>query len=132
MLIFFYANNVYFCEMLRIKSYHQYAAVIFTAVYLFVALFSQNFHNHGSGKVFKDFNFKKTEKTYSASHFSNDFTDCLSCHLLHDGNSLTPEGAQLSLNQHEYFLKQIFAYEQRFSKLEIFYYQLRGPPTHFI
>lgn len=118
--------------MLRIKTYHKYAAVIFTAVYLFVALFSQNFHNHGSGEVFKDFNFKKTEKTYSSSHPAQDFTDCLSCHVLHDGNSLIPVGLQFSLNQHVDFQKEIFAYEQRFSKLEIFYFQLRGPPTHFI
>ena len=28
--------------------------------------------------------------------------------------------------------KEIFAYQQRFSKLEIFYSQLRGPPANFI
>ncbi|MGZ5272976.1 MAG: hypothetical protein ACXWCA_01520 [Kaistella sp.] len=118
--------------MLRIKTYQRCASVIFTAVYLFVALFAQNFHNHGSGEVFKDFNFKNTEKTYSTSHFSQEFTDCLSCHLLHDGNSLLPEDFQIVFNNPDDFQKEIFAYAQRFSKLEIYYSQLRGPPSIFI
>lgn len=118
--------------MLRIKTYQRCAAVIFTAVYLFVALFAQNFHNHGSGEVFKDFNFKNTEKTYSTSHFSQEFTDCLSCHLLHYGNSLLPEDFQIVFNNLGDFQKEIFAYAQRFSKLEIYYSQLRGPPSIFI
>ncbi|MCW4451293.1 hypothetical protein OK344_03635 [Kaistella sp. BT6-1-3] len=118
--------------MLRNKTYQRLAAVIFTAVYLFVALFSQNFHNHGSGEVFKDFNFKKSEKTYSPGHLSQEFTDCLSCHLLHDGHSLFPEDFQFKFVQPDDFQKEIFAYAQRFSKLEFFSFQLRGPPSNFI
>ena len=118
--------------MLRAKNFHRFLATAFIAVYLFVALFSQNFHNHGSGAVFKDFNFKKTEKTISSNHFSEDFADCLSCHLLHDGNSLIPEDFQISFSNFNGFQKEIFAYQQRFSKLEIFYSQLRGPPANFI
>lgn len=118
--------------MLRNKTYQRLAAVIFTAVYLFVALFSQNFHNHGSGEVFKEFNFKKTEKTYSLGHLSQEFTDCLSCHLLHDGHSLVPEDFQFKFVQPDDFQKEIFAYAQRFSKLENRYFQLRGPPSNFI
>lgn len=118
--------------MLRNKTYRRFAAVLFTGVYLFVALFSQNFHNHGSGEVFRDFNFKKTEKTFSSGHFSTDYTDCLSCHILHDAHSLVPEDFQFSVLGNEEFRNQIFAYGQRFSKLEIFYFQLRGPPADFI
>lgn len=118
--------------MLRNKTYQRLAAVIFTAVYLFVALFSQNFHNHSSGEVFKEFNFKKTEKTYSQGHLSQEFTDCLSCHLLHDGHSLVPEDFQFKFVQPDDFQKEISAYTQRFSKLEFFSFQLRGPPSNFI
>ena len=118
--------------MLRNKTYQRLAAVIFTAVYLFVALFSQNFHNHGSGEVFKDFNFKKSEKTYSKGYFAQEFSDCLSCHLLHDGHSLLPEDFQLAFIQTDDFQKEIVAYAQRFSKLEIRYFELRGPPSNFI
>ena len=80
----------------------------------------------------KDFNFKKSEKTYSKGHFAQEFSDCLSCHLLHDGHSLLPEDFQLAFIQTDDFQKEIFAYAQRFSKLEIRYFELRGPPSHFI
>ncbi|MBU4539493.1 MAG: hypothetical protein L6264_07790 [Weeksellaceae bacterium] len=118
--------------MLRNRTYRRFAAVLFTGVYLFVALFSQNFHNHGSGEVFKDFNFKKTEKTFSTGHLSINFTDCLSCHILHDGNSLLPEHFQFSALKNEDFRKQLFACEQRFATREFFDVQLRGPPVLFI
>lgn len=121
-----------FAKMFRQKTYKNFLATLFAAAYLFVALFSQNFHNHGSGEVFKDFHFKKSEKTISSNHFIEDFTDCLSCHILHDGNSLVPEDFQISFSTIEDFQKEIFAYQQRFSKLEIFYSQLRGPPSIFI
>lgn len=109
-----------------------FLATVFTGFYLFVALFSQNFHNHGSGEVFKDYHLKKSEKTFSKSSFSTDFIDCLSCHLLHDGHSLLPEDFQLAYIQTDDFQKEIFAYAQRFSKLEIRYFELRGPPSNFI
>ncbi len=118
--------------MWKLRTYRHTAAVIFAALYLFVALFSQNFHNHGSGEVFKDFNFKKSEKTYSKGHFAQEFTDCLSCHLLHDGHSLLPEDFQWTFAQSDDFQKEISAYTQRFSKLEFFSFQLRGPPVNFI
>ena len=118
--------------MWKLRTYRHTAAVIFAVLYLFVALFSQNFHNHGSGEVFKDFNCKKSEKTYSKGHFAQEFSDCLSCHLLHDGHSLLPEDFQLAFIQTDDFQKEIFAYAQRFSKLEIRYFELRGPPSNFI
>ena len=118
--------------MLKNKNTQTFLATLFTGVYLFVVLFSQNFHNHGSGEVFKDFNFKKSEKTYSKGHFAQEFSDCLSCHLLHDGHSLLPEDFQLAFIQTDDFQKEIFAYAQRFSRLEIRYFELRGPPSNFI
>ncbi|MBH1960290.1 MAG: hypothetical protein I8H68_09275 [Flavobacteriia bacterium] len=118
--------------MWKLRTYRHTASVVFAALYLFVALFSQNFHNHGSSEVFKDFNFKKSEKTYSTGHFAQEFTDCLSCHLLHDGHSLLPEDFQMTFAHSDGFQKEIFAYSQRFSKLEIRYFQLRGPPSNSI
>ncbi len=118
--------------MWKLRTYRHTAAVIFAALYLFVALFSQNFHNHGSGEVFKDFNFKKSEKTYSKGYFAQEFSDCLSCHLLHDGYTLIPEGFALSTKKFVEFRQQIFAYKQRFSSLVFLNVQLRGPPANFI
>lgn len=109
-----------------------FLATVFTGFYLFVALFSQNFHNHGSGEVFKDYHFKKSEKTFSKSSFSTNFIDCLSCHLLHDGHTLIPDVFELSTTKLIDFRQQIFAYKQRFSSLEFLSIQLRGPPAFFI
>ena len=118
--------------MLMKPPLRRFLATLFTGVYLFVALFSQNFHNHGSGEVFKDFNFKKIEKTYSNSSFAKNYTDCLSCHLLHDAHSLIPEVFALPIAISNAFQQQVFAYQQRFSTLEILSIQLRGPPANFI
>lgn len=107
-------------------------AAFFAGVYLFVALFSQNFHNHGSGGVFKDFNFKKLEKTVSQNYGVENYTDCLSCHLLHTGNSLVPQDYEFSLFSKTDFQKQIFAYEQRFVNCDHLFILLRGPPANFI
>src|SRR5690606_18312507 len=101
--------------MLKKREHHKLLALLFAVVYLFVALFSQNFHNHGSGEVFKDFNFKKSEKTYSKGYFAQEFSDCLSCHLFHDAYTLIPEGFALSTKKFVEFRQQIFAYKQRFS-----------------
>jgi hypothetical protein len=49
---------------LKNKNTRTSLATLFTGVYLFVVLFSQNFHNHGSGEVFKDFHFQKTENKH--------------------------------------------------------------------
>lgn len=118
--------------MLKKEQLRLILATLFTGVYLFVALFSQNFHKHGSAEVFKDYHFKKTEKTFSSSHISKAASECLSCHLLHDGNYVIPEVLQLSVFHKTEFQKQLFAYEQQFGTLQIFYSDLRGPPTEFI
>ncbi len=118
--------------MLKNKTYRSFFAVLFSGVYLFVVLFSQSFHNHGSGAVFKDFHFKKTEKSFSKIGYSSEFTDCLSCHILHDGNSLIPQDFSYSFKNFEYA-------EQLLSEVQHSYYStqpqvlfLRGPPKHFI
>ena len=118
--------------MWKLRTYRHTAAVIFAVLYLFVTLFSQNLHNHGSGEVFKDFHFQKTEKTFSQGHSIHEFTDCLSCHISHEGKYLIPQDFSFNFNHFSEFKKQIFAYQQRFAKLQLFYFQLRGPPANFI
>ena len=118
--------------MLRNPALQKLFSTIFTGVYLFVELFSQNFHDHGSGEVFKDFHFQKTEKTFTTSHLSPDLKDCLSCHFLHGGKTLVPDHFSFDFSKFLDFKEQFFAFQQRFSKLDIFYFQLRGPPSNFI
>lgn len=118
--------------MLRTKNLQKYLSTFFSAVYLFVALFSQNFHQHESGFIFKDFHFKKSEKTFTSDYSVETATDCLSCHILHVGNSLVPEDFQFTFTQSEHFLNQRFAYQQRFANCEQLFISLRGPPSNFI
>ncbi|UOE40249.1 hypothetical protein MTP09_10025 [Chryseobacterium suipulveris] len=118
--------------MFRKNSTKRIIALLFSAVYLFVALFSQNLHNHGSGEVFKDFHFQKTEKTFTQSPCISSFTDCLSCHIFHEGKSLVPQEFSFSFVEFSIFKEQVFAYQQRFAKLQPVYFQLRGPPADFI
>lgn len=112
--------------------YQQILSPFLLAVYLFVALFSPNFHNHGSGEVFRDFHFKKAEKTVSSTELVKEFTDCLSCHLMHDGKVLIPQEFSFKIERFDVFQQQQFAYKQRFGDLSIFGFCLRGPPSDFI
>jgi len=114
------------------KKFKRFFAAVFGGVYLFVALFSQNFHEHGSAEVSSDFTFKKSEKTYTSTSLTEAFSDCLSCHIFHTGNSLIPQEFHFSIIKNEDFQKQIFAFQQRFVKCEFFYLQLRGPPVNFV
>lgn len=115
--------------MLRDKTYRNFFSLLFMSIYLFVVLFSQNLHNHGSGLVLKDFHFQKSEKIFTQSAYSSQSTDCLSCHILHDGNSLVPQDFSYSFKNFKYA-------EQLLSEVQLSYYSaqpqvlfLRGPPN---
>lgn len=118
--------------MLRNKQNQKFLATLFASVYLFVALFSQNFHEHGSGEVFKDFHFQKTEKTFSTSSTIANYSDCLSCHILHDSKYVNLEEFFFSALSESYFLVEIFTDQQSVVQETIYGFHLRGPPTLFI
>jgi len=122
----------YFCRMLKKREHHKFLALLFAVVYLFVALFSQNFHNHGSGEIYKDFHFKKAEKTFSANSKTAEYTDCLSCHILHDGKYAVPEQFFLTFPCAEIFHSETFETEKKAFQLTFYDFQLRGPPANFI
>lgn len=118
--------------MFRKNKIQQIFAPIFAGVYLFVVLFSQSFHHHGSGAAFKDFNFKKSEKTFTSNPQLENYSECLSCHILHTGNSLVPEYFNFAVVPVSEFQRELFSFQQRFAKRDFFSYQLRGPPANFI
>lgn len=104
------------------------AAAVLLATYLFAALFTQNFHNHGSGLYFKDFHFVKSEKSFSKSGEFAGTLDCLVCHFAHDGHTLLPEKFSVNLSKNTVFIRQLFIYKQKFSTLAIAVLSVRGPP----
>ena len=118
--------------MLRNRKSQKFLASLFTAVYLFVALFSQSFHDHGSGEVFKDFHFTKADKTFTNSSEVAHYADCLSCHILHEGKYITSQEFFFSAISIEDFHLEVFTNEKAFVKLSLFNFHLRGPPAIFI
>ena len=121
-------NIPIFAKMKILQSKKLVLSTLLLAVYIFVAFFAANLHQHGSGLVFKDFHFKTSEKSVKTSHHQQEFTDCLSCHLVHDGKNLIPQEFSFLIFTEVYFQKQVFAYQQRFSSLTFHTLQLRGPP----
>lgn len=132
------SHNIYLKKILVLQKmknqqlHRKIVAPFLLMAYLFVVLFSQNFHNHGSGEVFRDFHFKKSEKTISANDSVTEYSDCLSCHLMHDGKNLIPQEFGLKFVKDVFFEKRIFSYQPRFSNVQVFGFFLRGPPAFFI
>lgn len=118
--------------MLRNRNSQKSLASLFATVYVFVALFSQNFHEHGSGEMFKDFHFTKVEKTFTSSATVAHYSDCLSCHILHEGKYLGFQDFLFSAISVEEFQLPIFAAAETFVPITIFDCFLRGPPAIFI
>ena len=118
--------------MLKNKYYQKFLATLFVAVYLFVALFSQNFHNHSSGEVYKDFHFTKFEKTITKSSLVANYTDCLSCHILYTGKYIVDSEFSLTFFQPLEFRQKSTTHGVFFlTKLPKDYF-VRGPPFLFI
>ena len=118
--------------MLRNRKSQKFLATLFASVYLFVALFSQSFHEHGSGEVFKDFHFTKVAKTFTSAPEVSHYADCLSCHILHEGKYVTAQEFFFSAISLEVLQSEIFVTESTFIPLTLFNFLLRGPPSLFI
>ena len=115
--------------MKLLKAYKNISTAFLLALYIFVAFFAVNLHNHDSGMEFRDFQFKKTENTIAKADHHKEFVDCLSCHVFHEGKNLVPHQFSFSFLNEIFFQHQVFAFEQRFASVSHFTAQLRGPPT---
>ena len=113
------------------KQNRKILASVLAVVYIFVALFSQNFHQHDSGVLFKDFNFKKSEKSFSESSFAPEYNDCLSCHFLHDGNALILEKTTFQFAVTCHGEELIFDRQKTYFHPAVIYFNRRGPPSNF-
>ncbi|WP_449401025.1 hypothetical protein [Chryseobacterium wanjuense] len=95
----------------------------------FLALFSQSFHSHSSEEVFKNFNFKKSENTFTKNVAKEKAGDCLACHFLATGHTLVPEEFSFSFENYTHEVKQIIAVQEKIWSQTKFTFQLREPPT---
>ncbi|ANF51440.1 hypothetical protein A0O34_13405 [Chryseobacterium glaciei] len=95
----------------------------------FIALFSQNFHNHSSEEVFKNFSFKKTEHKISNNAVKEKAGDCLACHFLATGHTLVPDEFNFTFEHYTHEVELILAVQEKIWSQTKFTFQLRGPPT---
>jgi hypothetical protein len=95
----------------------------------FLAMFSQNFHNHSSEEVFKSFSFKKTENTITKNVTKEKAADCLACHFLATGHTLVPEEFNFSFENYTHEVEQILTVQEKIWSQTKFTFQLRGPPA---
>lgn len=95
----------------------------------FLAMFSQNFHNHSSEDVFQNFSFKKSENTITKNVAKEKAGDCLACHFLATGHTLVPEEFSFSFESYTHEVKQIITVQEKIWSQTKFTFQLRGPPA---
>ena len=118
-----------FAGMLRKDISKKFFSTFITALYLFVALFSQDFHSHENQFKFKNSDSEKVEKSVSTSNLESDSSNCLSCHFLYTGNTLIPQEFNLEFYIFESILPQIFEYQSQILYSQTHTLFLRGPPN---
>lgn len=111
------------------KNFQKIISVFITAMYVFVVLFSSELHNHKGESFFKDSGSKKTEKSITKAHSSNQSGDCLACHFLATGNSLVPEQFTFHFQNHTLESEQIISAQEKIWEQTKSTIQLRGPPA---
>lgn len=117
--------------MFREKTWRTFFSTLFLGVYLFVALFSQNYHHHEIS-VFQKSELGNFDKSLSNSSFDADQSNCLSCHFLFTGNSLIPQEFNFEFQHFEVQQQEIFANAQHHFVSTSYFIFLRGPPLDFI
>gem|GEM_PF-193203 len=121
-----------FVAMLRKSYIKKLFSTFVSALYLFVVLFSQDFHNHGNIPMFKNSDSGKFEKSYSKSDLKSDSSNCLSCHFLYTGNSLIPQEFDFEFSVSGDCKDENFSYESRLIVSQPQALFLRGPPERFV
>ncbi len=118
--------------MLRNKKNQKYLASLFSAIYLFVALFSQSFHDHGSGEAFKDYQSTKADRTFTDSGTVTHYADCLYCHIVHEGKYISSPEFFFDAISSEEFQLEFFTVENSFKSISLYNFHPRGPPLFFV
>lgn len=118
--------------MLRNKPNPKFLATLFAVVYLFVALFSQNFHDHGSGTAFDDSTASKSDQIFKSSTDLAHYADCLSCHVLHEGKHLQSADFNFNAFSAIKIQSEFTTPESSFQGNALRNLKARGPPALFI
>src|SRR5690606_27989244 len=109
------------------KTLRNYFSALILGVYLFAALFSQNFHHHQSTV------YQTSEGISAGNNFSNSYSvadgaGCLWCHFLYTGHSYLPEEFSFNFASCASFSAKIFSFDFESVFLLSGAVFLRGPP----
>ena len=121
-----------FVAMFRRKETKQIFATLITALYLFVALFSQNFHDHEKIVNFSTSDSSSVEKNTSHSQLQADSGNCLSCHFLYTGNSFIPQEFSFEFHRIKFVAEKICTFDAPIVTIATRVLYLRGPPNDLI
>lgn len=116
--------------MFRRKDTQPIFASLITALYLFVALFAQNFHNHGAISTFESKESVVLHKDHT--QVQADPSNCLSCHFLYTGNAFIPQEFSFEFSDFEINDAEFGIFGQSFIKIPSGAVFLRGPPVNTI
>lgn len=119
-----------FVPMFRRKETKKLFATLITALYIFVALFSQNFHDHAANSVLESKDTFVAKKNHT--QLQADPSNCLSCHFLYTGNSFIPQEFSFEFSNVEINDVEFDLFEQSFIKISTQVLFLRGPPANNI
>jgi len=109
------------------KTLRNYFSALILGVYLFAALFSQNFHHHQS-TVYQTSDGISAGNDFSKSYSVADGAGCLWCHFLYTGNSYLPEEFSFNFESFAGFSSEIFSFDFESVFLLSDAVFLRGPP----
>ena len=117
--------------MFRQNDNKKLFSTLFLGVYLFVALFAQSFHQHGSS-VSLGFKNIQSETTFSEAKDFSHSASCIWCHFVWSGNSVVPEVLALSFYQFVAIseVQEFAVADYSFQKPYQLY--LRGPPLYHL
>ncbi len=104
-------------------------ATSFAAIYLFVVLFAQLFHKHGQVVQLQNISYSKVDKNLTQAHKVNSVQDCALCHnFLNIQFFSQPESVDF-LPVAQFSSSEILGAEQHSLAVNLFYRNLRGPPS---
>jgi cytochrome c len=115
-----------------IRKYKKTTAIITIAAYLFIALFSQLFHQHHfSHHKTTDYTLSTEKKTFSENQYTSK-DHCLSCHFLLEGNAVSIDSFENIYFSNPEFQPLKQEIQNYFTQEKIQHFLLRGPPNHIV
>lgn len=107
-------------------------SALLVGVYIFVTFFAVHLHQHKSSLELRGFQMQKTGDSLADSAVTPDYSDCLACHLLHDGSNLVPQDFEFCFYSIRTVQPCSTPAPADISTLWTALVTLRGPPSLFI